>query len=160
METAMYRDHDDQAGLIYPRPQIMESLGEPRSTALELKAVPEAATPAVISPPPAPAPKRPSIRKLTLIGTAVALVLAGSAWYGTQWWTVGRFMVSTDDAYVRAHNTTLASKIAGYVASIPVEDNAQIHAGDVIATIDDGDYRLAVEAARDKVATQQAAVDR
>ena len=35
-----------------------------------------------------------------------------------------------------------------------------IHAGDVIATIDDGDYRLAVDAAREKVATQQATVDR
>ena len=69
-------------------------------------------------------------------------------------------MISTDDAYVGAHNTTLAAKIPGYVASIPVDDNAPIHAGDVIATIDDGDYRLAADAARDKVATQQATVDR
>ena len=76
------------------------------------------------------------------------------------WWMDGRYMVSTDDAYVRAHNTTLASKISGYVASIPIEDNARINAGDVIATIDDGDYRLAADAAREKVATQQATVDR
>ena len=41
-----------------------------------------------------------------------------------------------------------------------IEDNAYVHAGDVIATIDDGDYRLAVDAAREKVATQQATVDR
>ncbi len=76
------------------------------------------------------------------------------------WWVSGRYMVSTDDAYVRAHNTTLASKISGYVASIPIEDNTQVRAGDVIATIDDGDYRLAADAAREKVATQQATVDR
>ena len=44
--------------------------------------------------------------------------------------------------------------------TVPVEDNAYVHAGDLIATIDDGDYRLAVDAARDKVATQQATVDR
>jgi membrane fusion protein (multidrug efflux system) len=69
-------------------------------------------------------------------------------------------MVSTEDAYVRAHNTTLASKISGYVASVPVEDNARVRAGDIIATIDDGDYRLAVEAARGKVATQEATVER
>ncbi len=60
----------------------------------------------------------------------------------------------------RAHNTTLASKISGYVANIPIEDNAPLRAGDVIATIDDGDYRLAADAAREKVATQQATVDR
>ena len=51
-------------------------------------------------------------------------------------------------------------KFSGYVASIPVDDNTPVHAGDVIATIDDGDYRLAVDAARDKVATQQATIDR
>ena len=32
-------------------------------------------------------------------------------------------MVSTDDAYVQAYNTTLAAKVAGYVASVPVTDN-------------------------------------
>jgi membrane fusion protein (multidrug efflux system) len=39
-------------------------------------------------------------------------------------------------------------------------NNAKVHAGDIIATIDDGDYRLAADAAREKVATQQAAIDR
>ncbi len=61
---------------------------------------------------------------------------------------------------MHAHNTTLASKISGYVESIPVDDNATVHAGDVIATIDNGDYRLAADAAREKVATEQATVDR
>ena len=61
---------------------------------------------------------------------------------------------------MRAHNTTLASKISGYVESIPVDDNARVHAGDVIATIDDGDYKLAADSAREKVATQEATVDR
>jgi membrane fusion protein (multidrug efflux system) len=50
--------------------------------------------------------------------------------------------------------------VAGYVANIAVEDNSRVRAGDVIATIDDGDFRLAADAARDKVATQQATVDR
>jgi membrane fusion protein (multidrug efflux system) len=69
-------------------------------------------------------------------------------------------MVSTDDAYVRADNTTLAAKVPGYVANIFVADNSFVHAGDVIAVLDDGDYRLAADAARQKVATQQATVDR
>jgi len=98
--------------------------------------------------------------RLVLLASVAAVAIAVGGWYGVQWWINGRYVVTTDDAYVRAHNTTLASKISGYVASIPVEDNAQIRAGDVIATIDDGDYRLAVDAAREKVSTQQATVDR
>jgi membrane fusion protein (multidrug efflux system) len=101
---------------------------------------------------------RPGKRAL-LAAAVVGAVGLGSV-FAEQWWIGGRYIVSTDDAYVRAHNTTLASKISGYVASIPVEDNARLHAGDVIATIDDGDYRLAADAAREKVATQQATVDR
>jgi membrane fusion protein (multidrug efflux system) len=95
-----------------------------------------------------------------LLSAVAVLALAGGAWYGNHWWIAGRFQVSTDDAYVHADNTTLAAKVAGYVTRVAVDDNAYLHAGDVIATIDDGDYRLAVEAARDKVATQQATVDR
>jgi membrane fusion protein (multidrug efflux system) len=89
---------------------------------------------------------------------AVALVAAG--WFGVEWLTVGRFTVSTDDAYVQAYNTTLAAKVPGYVANVAVTDNTRVHAGDVIATIDDGDYRLAAESARNKVATQEATIAR
>ena len=91
----------------------------------------------------------------------VAILVAGGAgWYGYGYVTVGRFMVSTDDAYVQAYNTTLAAKVAGYLASVPVTDNTYVHTGDVIATIDDGDYRLAVDSAREKVATQEATIAR
>jgi membrane fusion protein (multidrug efflux system) len=87
-------------------------------------------------------------------------VLAAGGWYGEHYLTVGRYLVSTDDAYVHADATTLAAKIAGYVSSVDVADNSFVHAGDVIARIDDGDYRLAVDAARDKAATQRATVTR
>jgi len=98
-------------------------------------------------------------RKRLMIGAAAA-VLAGVTWYGYDYVTAGRFIVSTDDAYVHADATTLAAKVAGYVAGIDVADNAYVHAGDVIARIDDGDYRLALDSARDKVATQVATVAR
>jgi membrane fusion protein, multidrug efflux system len=100
-----------------------------------------------------------AIRKRALIGVAVAALL-GAGSYGYDYLTSGRFIVSTDDAYVRADATTLAAKVSGYISSIEVTDNSRVHAGDVIARIDDGDYRLAVEAARDKVATQRATVAR
>lgn len=99
-------------------------------------------------------------RRRIIMGAAAALVLATAGWYGTHYLTVGRFLVSTDDAYVRADTTTLAAKVSGYISSVEVADNTFVHAGDVIARIDDGDYRLAVDAARDKVATQRATVAR
>jgi membrane fusion protein (multidrug efflux system) len=104
--------------------------------------------------------KLPASNAQRIIALAIAIALMAGAGFGLDWLISGRYMISTDDAYVRAHNTTLASKISGYVASIPIEDNTQVHAGDVIASIDDGDYRLAADAAREKVATQQATVDR
>jgi membrane fusion protein (multidrug efflux system) len=107
----------------------------------------------------APGPQRRSRRKLAL-GVVATLAAAVAGWFGYDYVTVGRFTVSTDDAYVQAYNTTLAAKVAGYVASVPVTDNTDVHAGDVIATIDDGDYRLAVDSAREKVATQEATVAR
>ncbi len=99
-------------------------------------------------------------RKPLLIGAAAAMAAAASGWYGYHWLSVGRFIVSTDDAYVHADATTLSAKISGYVSAIAVADNAYVHVGDVIARIDDGDYKLAVDAARDKIATQEAVIKR
>jgi membrane fusion protein (multidrug efflux system) len=121
--------------------------------------LPPAAPQQSSSNPTPPAPRR-SRRKLALAGVALAMLALAGGWFGYRYWTVGRFMVSTDDAYVHADNTTLAAKVPGYVANVFVADNSFVHAGDVIATIDDGDYRLAVDSARQKVATQQATVER
>jgi membrane fusion protein, multidrug efflux system len=108
--------------------------------------------------PPAPAGK--SSRKRILMGAAAIVALIGGTWFGYDYATTGRFMVSTDDAYVRANNTTLGAKVSGYIAELPVEENTRVHAGDLVARIDDGDYRLAANQARDKVATQAATITR
>jgi len=106
------------------------------------------------------AKRRARARKKIALVLAALLALGAAGWYGDYWWTTGRYLVSTDDAYVGAKNATLAAKITGYVAEVAVDDNAHIHQGDVIARIDDGDYQLAVNTARDNIATQQATVDR
>ena len=107
-----------------------------------------------------PAPKAKGRRRRALLGAVAAIVLVAGGWFGVHYVTVGRYLVSTDDAYVRADATTLAAKVAGYVASVDVPDNSFVRAGQVIAHIDDGDYRLALDAARGKVDTQRATVTR
>jgi membrane fusion protein, multidrug efflux system len=98
-------------------------------------------------------------RKWLLMGVGTALALAAAA-YAVNYVLVGRFMVSTDDAYVRANNTTLGARVSGHIAAILPGDNVAVHAGDVLFRIDDGDYRIAVDAARTRIATQQATIER
>jgi membrane fusion protein (multidrug efflux system) len=122
------------------------------------------AAPAVFVPSPAPLPKaaqRLSLapRKL-VIPLAVIAALGFGARYAYDWWTEGRFLVSTDDAYVGADTAVIAAKVSGHVAEVAVADNAAVRAGDLLVRIDDGDYRLAVEAAKDKIATQDATIAR
>ena len=124
--------------------------------------------PAVEQPAPAVAPAstapqaaaaRPGSGSFIFIGFLALLALAGAS-YAVYYTLVGRFYVSTDDAYVRANNTMLGARVAGHIAAILPRDNTLVHAGDVIFRIDDGDYKIAVDAARTKIATQQATIER
>jgi membrane fusion protein (multidrug efflux system) len=100
---------------------------------------------------------RRGLRKLFLAG-ASAFVLAAAAYFGWQYWTFGRFQVSTDDAYVQADNTTIAPKISGYIASVLVGDNEPVKAGQTLARIDDRDFRVSLEQAKADVAAADAAI--
>src|SRR6266550_7323871 len=91
--------------------------------------------------------KRFNFRKVLMAGAAVA-VLAGAAWYGWDYWTVGQYLVSTDDAYVKADNTTVAPKISGYLLKVLVKDNERVATGQVLARIDDRDFRVALDQAK------------
>ena len=115
--------------------------------------------PVVAGPPVAPPPKRRPLRK-AMLASLVVLGLAGGGYKGFEWWNVGRFFVSTDDAYVQADISILAAKVSGYLAAVPVMNGQAVKKGDVIARLDDGDYRLAAQAAHDKLLTQQATIAR
>ena len=114
---------------------------------------------AVPSAPDSPVVRKRPLRRALLIGV-LAAALGGGAYEGWQWWSVGRFFVSTDDAYVQAHISFLAAKVSGYLESVPVVNGVSVKKGDVIAKLDDGDYRLALQAAQDKLATQESTIVR
>jgi membrane fusion protein, multidrug efflux system len=98
---------------------------------------------------------RLSRKQLGIVG-ATLLAGLGVAWYGADWWTVGRFIDSTDDAYVGGDVTVIAPKVAGFIAEVAVSDNQDVHAGDLLVKLDDRDYRAALAKAVAGVAGQQA----
>ena len=72
--------------------------------------------------------QRPSFKRLALVALAGAAVI-GTSWYGYDWWTAGRFIETTDDAYVGGNVTAMSPHVAGFVAQILVADNQYVHAG-------------------------------
>jgi membrane fusion protein (multidrug efflux system) len=105
----------------------------------------------------APAIKTFNFRKLLMAG-AVLAVVAGAAWYGWDYWTVGQYLVSTDDAYVKADNTTIAPKVSGYLREVLVGDNELVAAGQVLARIDERDFKVALDQAKSDVAAANATI--
>ena len=89
-------------------------------------------------------------------GAVVVLVAAGVA--GANYWTHGRFVQTTDDAYVKADSSTIAPKISGYIDNLLVNDNQAVEAGQVLATIDSRDVRAALDEASANVAAASASV--
>ena len=113
------------------------------------------------SPPAAVAPAAPAKKKRGFILPIVALaLLAGGGWYGYDWWTTGRFMVSTDDAYIQGDIATISPKVTGYVAKVNVVANQQVKAGDVLATLDNGDYQNALDQANAAIDTEKLSLSR
>jgi membrane fusion protein (multidrug efflux system) len=115
---------------------------------------------ASLAKPVAAQPKPGSGRRRRIAAVLIPIAVCAAAVLGYEYWTVGRFQISTDDAYIGADIATLSAKVSGYVTSVEAGDHAHVKAGDVIARIDEGDYRLAVQTANDKIATQKASIIR
>jgi membrane fusion protein (multidrug efflux system) len=90
---------------------------------------------------------------LAMLGLIAA---AGAAWYGWDWWTVGRFIETTDDAYVGGNVTTLSPHVAGFVSKILVRDNQFVKVGQLLITLDDRDYKANLAHAQAVVQNQRA----
>ena len=98
-----------------------------------------------------------SRRRLALAGIGVVAAIGGAV-FGYHWWSVGRFLESTDDAYVGGDVTVIAPKVAGFIAEVAVTDNQKVHAGDLLVRLDDRDYKAALTRAEAAVAAQNATI--
>jgi membrane fusion protein, multidrug efflux system len=101
---------------------------------------------------------KPKSRRKTVLMTLGALALIGAVSFGYYYFTVGRFFISTDDAYVGAYMSIISPKVSAIVESVPVVDNQHVAQGETLVQLDPGDYRLALEQAQSKLATQLAAI--
>ena len=103
---------------------------------------------------------RPSQRAVKRAALALALTLgiAAVADLGYDYLTTGRYLESTDDAYVKADSTIISPKVSGYIAQVLVGDNQPVKAGQLLARIDDRDFKAALDQAHADVAASEAAV--
>ncbi|MGO8090204.1 HlyD family secretion protein [Rhizobium leguminosarum] len=151
-----------------PRKDVFESAREAEQILAE-----EAARAPAAEAPPMPVSKAPVAeapvaeapiktgRRIVKRAVIAAVLLAGVAFagdFGHHYWTVGRFIESTDDAYVKADYTTVAPKVAGYIKAVLVNDNDAVKAGQVLARIDDRDFQAALSQAKADVKAAEAAI--
>ncbi|MDH2343660.1 MULTISPECIES: HlyD family secretion protein [unclassified Bradyrhizobium] len=99
---------------------------------------------------------RDRLREHWLLATVGAIVLLAALIGGLLYWLQVRHYESTDDAFVAARSFSVASKVGGYVSDVPVTDNQHVNAGDLLARIDERDYRIAVDQANAQVAVAKA----
>jgi membrane fusion protein (multidrug efflux system) len=101
---------------------------------------------------------RERLRGHRILASLAACVLLIALIGGVAYWLQVRHFESTDDAFVAARSFSVAAKVGGYVTAVPVTDNQHVNAGDLLARIDDRDYRIAIDQAQAQVAVAQANV--
>ena len=100
---------------------------------------------------PAPLPRWPFI----LVGLVVAIFAAAVLYIIFR----PRPDVRTDDAYVMVHYATIAPRISGQIATVPVDDNDVVKTGQVLATLDPRDNETALASAEAAVARDRSQLD-
>jgi len=91
-----------------------------------------------------------------LIGGIVALLLVAVGGWFVDYWTVGRFHETTNNAYLRADAVVISPKISGYVTQVAVGDNQAVGAGQMLIRIDPAPYQAARDMADAELAQRRA----
>ena len=102
-------------------------------------------------------PPRPLRRRLLRLGLALVL-LGGAALGASWWWSVGRFLEQTENAYVQGDVASLAFRVDGNVAAIRVADNQRVARGDVLVELDPALYQARMAQAEASLADTTGAI--
>jgi membrane fusion protein, multidrug efflux system len=96
---------------------------------------------------------------LKRIALVLCLVVAAVAayYFGDRWYERSLALQRTDDAYVRGEITAISSRVSGYAVEVPVDENYEVKATQVLARVDPRDFRMNVE--RAQAAVDQAKAD-
>ena len=81
-------------------------------------------------------PSKKIKRKITAVIVVILLILAGFYFVNEMKYE------STDDAYVETTTVNVAPKVSGQIEEVFVTDNQFVKAGDLVAVIDDADYKV------------------
>ena len=95
-----------------------------------------------------------SRRSLLWMGAGVLLVVLLIG--GVPWLLHSLRTVSTDDAYINGHVTSVAPRVSGQVARVLVDDNNRVRVGDVLVQLDPEPYQVLVNIAKAGVASANA----
>jgi membrane fusion protein, multidrug efflux system len=88
----------------------------------------------------------------------LALLIPAAA-AGYLYWDYTRHLQSTDDSFITARQFAIQPKVSGYITAVPVTDNQHVATGDVIAHIDDRDYRIALDQSEAQLARDHAVLE-
>jgi membrane fusion protein, multidrug efflux system len=100
-----------------------------------------------------------SLRKHALLTLALLLAAGVTGRFGWHWWTEGRFEETTDNAYLQADKVVVAPKVGGFIAEVFAGDNQPVKAGQILARIDDRDFRVAYLQAKSDLDKARASLD-
>jgi membrane fusion protein (multidrug efflux system) len=117
----------------------------------------------VVTRPPAPevvagSSQTPRRRWRVLRMLALLVLLLTAALLGNWWIVEGRWLESTDNAYVQGDIAVLSARIEGDVATINVADNQAVRTGDALISLDPADWSARLDQARGAAAEAFAAV--
>jgi len=102
-------------------------------------------------------PRKPRLSR-KMLGLIAFLVIACGGAYARQWYAVGRYIESTNNAYLRADQVAMAPRVSGQVSEIYVKDNEEVTVGQPLLKIDPRRYEMIVRQSRATVDAREADV--
>lgn len=98
-----------------------------------------------------------SVKRAILL-SAISLVTMAGVYFSLHWALIGRFIETTDNAYLKADTVAISARTPGRIEEVLVADNAIVRAGDPLVRIESSDYAARVRQAQAELAARRAAI--